>query len=67
MNEQTNKQEVITLIVEMPKKSAKFTMKEYPELNPMFEKGMYIETSTQCRLSKKLYSITFVFRHYNSV
>lgn len=66
MNELTHKQEVVTLIVKMPGKCTKTATKQYPELNPMFEKGMYIESLTQCRLSKRQYSITFVFRHYNS-
>lgn len=66
MSEYNHKQEVVTLIVQIPKKSSNPTLKHYPELNTLFEKGMYIETSSQCRLSKKQYSITFVFRHYNT-
>ena len=67
MNELSHKQEVVTLITALPKKASKTIVKQYPELDVFFEKGMYIETVTQCRLSRKEYSITFVFRHYNSV
>ncbi|MES2779497.1 MAG: hypothetical protein V4651_06315 [Bacteroidota bacterium] len=67
MSDLTHKQEVVTLLVNIPRSGSKIILKQYPELNPFFDMGMYIETFSQCRLSKKQYSITFILRHYNSV
>jgi hypothetical protein len=66
MAEQIHKQKVVTLIVDTPNKKTKSCLHEYPELSSLFEQGLYIESFNQCRLSKKKFSITFVFRHYNS-
>jgi len=62
-------QEVITVIAEIPAESIRQTdplIKTYPELDALFEKGMYIESLTQTHISNKTYIITFVFRNYNA-
>ncbi len=64
MNESSQRQKVVTLIVNIEKQ--KEDMFEYPELNSMFNEGMYIESFNQCRLSDKRYGITFVLRNYHS-
>jgi hypothetical protein len=41
-------------------------LKMYPELDPYFDKGMYVEKITQTCLESGSCMITFVFRHYNT-
>jgi hypothetical protein len=61
-------QEIVTIIASMPTQSMRNgpLIKMYPELNPYFDKGMYIETFTQTLMTSEVYIITFIFRNYNA-
>lgn len=60
-------QEVISLIGKTPGESDSMNQNvhTYPALDEFLEKGMYIESLHQIRLSDSLYMITFVLRYYN--
>ncbi|MFN3445877.1 MAG: hypothetical protein ACK44D_09060 [Bacteroidia bacterium] len=66
MSESNHQQKVITLLVDIKKNKSKTNIQEYPELNAMFDEGMYIESFNQCRLTNKKVHITFVLRYYHS-
>lgn len=66
MSESNPQQKVITLLVDIKKNKAKTNIQEYPELNAMFDEGMYIESFNQCRLTDKKVLITFVLRFYHT-
>lgn len=62
-------QEVITLFIEMPDQEAGHAENKisvHPELDPYFEKGMYIEKFSQCCSESGKCAITFIFRYYNA-
>lgn len=62
-------QEVITVVAKVPAQTSRVNdnvTKNYPELAPLFEKGMYIEHLVQTLISQETYIITFVLRYYNS-
>jgi UDP-glucose 4-epimerase len=61
-------QEVITIFSATPSehidKTKKTEIREYPELDPYFEKGMYVEKITQSFTESGKFSITFVLRYF---
>lgn len=59
-----NAQEVITIFAEIPSTAehSENAIIQYPQLNAMFEKGMYIESFNKIYVSNRKYLITFVFR-----
>jgi hypothetical protein len=62
-------QEVITIMTEMSVSNSQektSVVKMHPELDPFFDKGMYIEKVVQSCLENGKCAITFVFRYYNA-
>ena len=57
-------QEVISVLVEL-KESGQTPIITYPELEPYFEKGMYIENVIQTTIDSHKFVVTFVMRYYN--
>jgi hypothetical protein len=66
MSESNHQQKVITLLVDIKQNKSKTNIQEDPELNAMFDEGMYIESFNQCRLTNKKVHITFVLRYYHA-
>ncbi|MGZ3882653.1 MAG: hypothetical protein ACXVPQ_01860 [Bacteroidia bacterium] len=61
-------QEIVTVLTELNNTqdmAGATQLKTYPELDPFFDKGMYVENVTQTCLESGKCMITFVFRHYN--
>ena len=66
MNESNHKQKIVTILVDIAKGENKMNLIEYPELNALFDEGMYIESFNQCTLSDTKFYITFILRFYHS-
>lgn len=66
MNESNHKQKIVTLLVDIGKGKNKTNLFEYPELDALFDEGMYIESFNQCTLSDKKFYVTFILRYYHS-
>lgn len=63
-------QEVITVVAKIPAQSSQESdhlIKTYEEIEPYFNKGMYIESFNQIHISEQTYIITFILRYYNQV
>ena len=61
-------QEIVSVFTEItPEELTKrgSIIKVYPELDAMFEKGMYVEKVSQTCLENGRCMITFIFRYYN--
>ena len=61
-------QQVITVTRKPPVLSDMNTnpsVMNYPEIDEMLEKGMYVESLTQSVCADNNFVITFVIRHYN--
>jgi hypothetical protein len=62
-------QEIVSIFTEVDPQDLKVkgnVLKEYPELDEYFDKGMYVEKVTQTCPEKGKCMITFVFRYYNT-
>lgn len=63
-----NTQKVVTVFTDVPaaaKTLDKSFVKLYPELDYLFDEGMYIENIVQNHVANDRYMLTFIFRSYN--
>lgn len=63
-----NTQKVVTVFTDIPSGATamdKSFVKLYPELDYLFDEGMYIENIVQNHIANDRYMLTFIFRSYN--
>ena len=63
-----NTQKIVTDFTDIPastKTLDKSFVKLYPELDYLFDEGMYIENIVQNHVANDRYMLTFIFRSYN--
>ena len=60
MNESNHKQKIVTLLVDIGKGKNKTNLFEYPELDALFDEGMYIESFNLCHVYTSVLSFSLI-------